>query len=276
MENNKMISFFKYMGGKSHMISEINALLDYDKTCYLELFGGSAKVLLNKPPHEIEIYNDKDSNLVNLFEVVKNKPDEFVQWFDLKLYSKELYKKYLQELKTTGLQGTDIERAGKFYYLIQSSFNSKISSGIRYSYKSNEAETFMNNITKINEIYKRIKNVQFMNDSFENILKSIIRSNPDIMIYADPPYWNAEYYYQIQFTKEDHFKLAEMLNKVDASVMVSYYYFPELEEMYPRDKWSYTKVTKIKHSSRSNKKEKPRAEELLILNYDIYKSKLGF
>jgi len=270
-----MISFFKYMGGKSHMINEINALLDYDKKCYLELFGGSAKVLLNKPKHEIEIYNDNDSNLVNLFEVVKNKHEEFLEWFDLKLYSKELYQKYFQELKTTGLQGSDIERAGKFYYLLHTSFNGMIDGGLRYSYKKNEAETFMNNITKINEIYKRLRNVQILHDSFENILKSIIRSNPDIMIYADPPYWNAEYYYQIQFTKEDHFKLAEMLNKVDASVMVSYYYFPELDEMYPKDKWHYTKVTKTKHSS-SNKKGKPQAEELLILNYDIYKSKLGF
>jgi len=262
------------MGGKSHMINEINALLDYDKKCYLELFGGSAKVLLNKPPHEIEIYNDNDGDLVNLFEVVKNKKDEFEKWFDLKLYSKELYRKYLHEFKTTGLQGSDVDKAGKFYYLLQSSFNGMIGGGFSYGYGGNAAESFISSIAKINEIYKRLKNVQILHDDFENVIKNIMKNKTDIMIYADPPYWNAEYYYQIQFTKEDHFKLAEMLNKVDASVMVSYYYFPELEEMYPRDKWSYTKVTKIKHSSRSNKKEKPRAEELLILNYDIYKSKL--
>jgi len=274
--NNKMISFFKYMGGKGYMINEINALLDYDKKCYLELFGGSAKVLLNKPPHEIEIYNDNDGDLVNLFEVVKNKKDEFEKWFDLKLYSKELYRKYLHEFKTTGLQGSDIERAGKFYYLFQSSFNGMIGVGFNCGYGTNQAKTFMNNIPKINEIYERLKNVQILHDDFENVIKNIIRSNPDAMIYADPPYWNAENYYQVQFTKEDHYKLAEMLNKVSASVMVSYYYFPELDEMYPKDKWHYTKVTKTKYSSRSNKKEKPRAEELLILNYDIYKSKLGF
>ena len=272
--NDKMISFIPYMGGKIHMVKEINALLDYDKTCYLELFGGSAKVLLNKPPHEIEIYNDKDGNLVNLFEVVKNKHDEFEKWFDLKLYSKELYKKYLQELKTTGLQGSDIERAGKFYYLIQSSFNSKISSGFSYGYGRNAAESFISSIAKINEIYKRLKNVQILHDDFENVIKNIMKNKTDVMIYADPPYWCTEHYYQSVFAREDHFKLAEMLNKVDASVMVSYYYFPELDEMYPKDKWHYTKVTKTKYSSRSNKKEKPRAEELLILNYDIYKSKL--
>ena len=273
--NDKMISFFKYMGGKGYMINEINALLDYDKKCYLELFGGSAKVLLNKPPHEIEIYNDNDGDLVNLFEVVKNKKDEFEKWFDLKLYSKELYRKYLHEFKTTGLQGSDVDKAGKFYYLLQSSFSGKIG-GFSYGYGTNQAKTFMNNIPKINEIYERLKNVQILHDDFENVIKNIIRSNPDAMIYADPPYWNAENYYQVQFTKEDHYKLAEMLNKVSASVMVSYYYFPELDEMYPKDKWHYTKVTKTKYSSRSNKKEKPRAEELLILNYDIYKSKLGF
>jgi len=270
-----MISFIPYMGGKIHMVKEINALLDYDKKCYLELFGGSAKVLLNKPPHEIEIYNDNDSNLVNLFEVVKNKKDEFIQWFDLKLYSKELYKKYLQELKTTGLQGSDIERAGKFYYLIQSSFNSKISSGFSYGYGRNAAESFISSIAKINKIYERLKNVQILHDDFENVIKNIMKNKTDIMIYADPPYWCTEHYYQTGFAREDHFKLAELLNAVDASVMVSYYYFKEIEEMYPKGKWNYIKITKIKHSS-SNKHGKPTAEELLILNYDICKSKLGF
>ncbi len=270
-----MISFIPYMGGKSHMINEINALLDYDKKCYLELFGGSAKVLLNKPPHEIEIYNDKDGNLVNLFEVVKNKHDEFEKWFDLKLYSKELYKKYLQELKTAGLQGSDIERAGKYFYILQTSFNGTIGGGFSYSYIKKTAESFISSIAKINEIYRRLKKVQILNDDFENVIKNIMKNKTDVMIYADPPYWCTEHYYQSVFAREDHFKLAEMLNAVDASVMVSYYYFPELDEMYPKDKWHYTKVTKTKHSS-SNKKGKPQAEELLILNYDIYKSKLGF
>jgi DNA adenine methylase len=243
------------MGGKGHMVNEINALLDYDKKCYLELFGGSAKVLLNKPPHKIEIYNDNDSNLVNLFDVVKNKHDEFIKWFDLKLYSKELYQKYLQELKTTGLQGTDIERAGKFYYLFQSSFNGTIGGGFSYSYIKKPAESFNNNIAKINEIYIRIKNVQILHDDFENVIKNIMKNKTDIMIYADPPYWCTEHYYQSEFTKEDHFKLAEMLNKINASVMVSYYYFQELEKMYPRNKWSYTKIAKTKHSSGYKKRK---------------------
>jgi len=269
-----MISLIPYMGGKIHMVKEINALLDYDKKCYLELFGGSAKVLLNKPPHEIEIYNDNDSNLVNLFEVVKNKKDEFIQWFDLKLYSKELYKKYLQELKTTGLQGTDIERAGKYFYILQTSFNGTIGGGFSYSYIKKTAESFISSIAKINEIYRRLKKVQILNDDFENVIKNIMKNKTDVMIYADPPYWNAEHYYQSKFTKEDHYKLAEMLNKVSASVMVSYYYFPELEEMYPKDKWHYIKFEKAKRATTINRNQ--NVEELLILNYDIYKSKLGF
>ena len=271
--NDKMISFFQYIGGKVSMTKEIIRLLDYNRKCYLELFGGSAKVLLNKQNHEIEIYNDKDENIVNLFEVVKNKTDEFVKWFDLKLYSKRLYKNYLQELKTTGLQGTDVERAGKYFYILQISFVGKIG-GFGLGYIRDHTGVFYNKIKNIKIIYERIKKVQFINDNYDNVINNIIRKNPDIMIYADPPYWNAEHYYQSKFTREDHFKLAEMLNKVDASVMVSYYYFPELEEMYPKDKWHYIKFEKAKRATTINRNQ--NVEELLILNYDIYKSKLGF
>jgi len=268
-----MISFFHYIGGKVSMSKEIIRLLDYNRICYLELFGGSAKVLLNKQEHEIEIYNDKDENIVNLFEVVKNKPDEFVKWFDFKLYSKKLYKDYFQELRTIGLQGTDVERAGKYFYILQISFVGKIG-GFGLGYIRDHTGVFYNKIKNIKIIYERIKKVQFINDNYDNVINNIIRKNPDIMIYADPPYWGAEHYYQSEFTKEDHYKLAEMLNKVSASVMVSYYYFPELEEMYQKDKWHYIKFEKAKRATTINRNQ--NVEELLILNYDIYKSKLGF
>nr|AGL03988.1 putative N6 adenine-specific DNA methyltransferase [uncultured virus] len=38
---------------------------------YVEVFGGSAKVLLNKPPSKIEIYNDYDKKLLSKFYFIK-------------------------------------------------------------------------------------------------------------------------------------------------------------------------------------------------------------
>jgi len=52
-----------WLGGKGHMIAKILPLLPPHKT-YVEPWGGGASILIAKPPSEIEIYNDLDSDLV--------------------------------------------------------------------------------------------------------------------------------------------------------------------------------------------------------------------
>lgn len=63
---------FPYYGGKAKMGSQIAKLLDKANTdTYVEPFGGAANVLLNKRPHEMEIYSDMSSALTNFFRVVQ-------------------------------------------------------------------------------------------------------------------------------------------------------------------------------------------------------------
>ncbi|MCX8159202.1 MAG: hypothetical protein N3D20_02850, partial [Candidatus Pacearchaeota archaeon] len=60
------------------------------------------------------------------------------------------------------------------------------------------------------------------------------------------------------------------------SVALSYYYFDGIEELYPKDKWIYLKKETTKHSYGITKNlkiaNKPKAEELLILNYEPKRS----
>ncbi len=69
-----MNSFISWIGGKKLLRDEILARLppEYDK--YIEVFGGAGWVLFRKPPDKkIEVYNDFNSNLVNLFRCVRDK-----------------------------------------------------------------------------------------------------------------------------------------------------------------------------------------------------------
>ena len=45
-------------GAKKRFCKYINTLMPHDIEIYIEPFGGSASVLLNKPRHKTEIYND--------------------------------------------------------------------------------------------------------------------------------------------------------------------------------------------------------------------------
>lgn len=63
----------------------ICSLLDYDHTTlYIEPYGGGCRTLLNKKPHESEIYNDFGFGLTNFFEVM-SKADRTERLIDMLL-----------------------------------------------------------------------------------------------------------------------------------------------------------------------------------------------
>lgn len=67
------LSPFPYYGGKSRMAGLIADMLDYNNTSmYIEPFGGACRTLLNKPPHQSEIYCDTSRGLCTFFEIVQN------------------------------------------------------------------------------------------------------------------------------------------------------------------------------------------------------------
>lgn len=75
------ISPFPYYGGKARMAEFIAERLDYDNTSiYVEPYGGAARVLLNKPRHNTEIYSDYSTYLTTFFEVMadEEKTEELI------------------------------------------------------------------------------------------------------------------------------------------------------------------------------------------------------
>ena len=148
-------SMIPWIGGKRLMREFLIARFppQYDK--YVEVFGGAGWVLFAKKPERFEVYNDANSNLTNMFHVVKHKPMSFVKElgflplnsraeFDLMLdwhrkqdfslpYQTEemaLAKIYLspidfgeyKELITTQAELGDVRRAATFYKLIRYSY----------------------------------------------------------------------------------------------------------------------------------------------------------
>ncbi|MCX7881580.1 MAG: DNA adenine methylase, partial [Patescibacteria group bacterium] len=108
----------KIVGGKKFIVDWIIENLDYSKFCYIELFGGTGIVLYNKPPHKVEVYNDINNELVNLFLVLMNNFDEFEKRFNELLYSERLFYMIKDgELKPKD----DIDRALFYFYLMKTS-----------------------------------------------------------------------------------------------------------------------------------------------------------
>ena len=63
----------------------------YEKMVYLEPFAGSGAVFFNKNPGAVETINDLDSDIVNLFQVLRDRPEELKRALELTPYSREEY-----------------------------------------------------------------------------------------------------------------------------------------------------------------------------------------
>jgi len=57
---------FPYIGGKYYMLDKLLKVIPSHRI-YLEVFGRSAKLLLNKEPSQIEVYNDYSKQIANSF-----------------------------------------------------------------------------------------------------------------------------------------------------------------------------------------------------------------
>ena len=69
------------MGGKKALRNIIYRLFPKDFGRYIEVFGGGGWVLFGRPPDckGMEVYNDFNGNLTNLFYCVKNRPLAFLK-----------------------------------------------------------------------------------------------------------------------------------------------------------------------------------------------------
>jgi hypothetical protein len=71
----KINSFISWVGGKKELRNIIYRLFPKDFGRYIEVFGGGGWVLFGRPPDckRMEVYNDFNGNLTNLFCCVKNR-----------------------------------------------------------------------------------------------------------------------------------------------------------------------------------------------------------
>lgn len=120
--NNQHTPIIPWIGGKRRLAKHIIPMFPAH-TCYVEPFAGAAALYFLKEPVKVEVLNDVNGELVNLYRVVKHHLEEFTRQFKWALTSREIYK-WLQATPEETL--TDIQRAARFFYLQKLSFGGKV------------------------------------------------------------------------------------------------------------------------------------------------------
>ncbi|KVU84297.1 restriction endonuclease subunit M [Burkholderia ubonensis] len=196
-------------------------------TCYVEVFAGSAALFFMRPPADVEVLNDLNGDIVNLYRVVQHHLEEFVRQFKWALSSRQVFR-WLQDMSPETL--TDIQRAARFYYLQQNCFGGLVD-GRTFGTATTSPPGL--NLLRIEEslsaAHLRLSGAYIENLDWRVCLERYDR--PHTFAYLDPPYWQTEGY-GLPFGFEQYEAMAEALGGLKGKAIVSLNDHPDLRQVF--------------------------------------------
>lgn len=286
-----MNSIISWVGGKKALRSLIYQRMPKEFGRYVEVFGGGGWVLFGKPPGaDMEVYNDFNADLANLFRCVKERPfallkelnflplngrdefnvlkkylekEEFTSEYlreELELAQQNLSGPQFEEIKAILMENAvmnDVKRAAAFFKLIRYSYGSGCTS---YGCQPFDIRKTFHLIWSGS---RRLKDTVIENKDFEALIRQYDRDNA--FFYCDPPYFETEGHYAVEFRREDHARLRDTLAGCQDKWLVSYNDCEYIRELY-KD-YQIEAVSRINNLAQryDNGCEFP---EVLISNYD--------
>lgn len=202
-----------------------------DHETYLEPFFGSGAVLFTKLRSRLETVNDIDGEIVNLFRVIRNMPDELAYMVRYTPYSRE---EYYSSYEPTD---NDLERARRLVVRLWQGRGGKTAhrTGWRSMIECNgplPAKEWLKFPEKITSVSERLMGVQIECQPAVDLIKRYSRQN--VLIYADPPYMHSTRTttsYRYEMTDEDHEELLQVLKQHPGPVILSGYDNPMYNDM---------------------------------------------
>ncbi len=286
-----MNSIISWVGGKKALRDLIYQRMPKEFGRYVEVFGGGGWVLFGRRPDTaMEVYNDFNSDLANLFCCVRDRPmallkelnflplngrDEFFilkRFLEKEEFTNEYLKEELEiadqfltdpelkEIRSLLLENArmnDVKRAAAFFKLIRYSYGSGCTSfgcqpfDIRKTFQL------------IWQGSRRLKDTVIENKDFEALIRQYDRENA--FIYCDPPYYQTEGHYAVEYKKEDHFRLRDTLAVCKGKWLVSYNDCEFIRELY--QDFRIESVTRLNNLAQRYDNGCEYAE-VLISNYD--------
>ena len=222
------LCFFPCIGGKYNLLKALLPLIP-EHHIYVEVFGGAANLLLNKPPSPVEVYNDIDGELVNLFLVVRDRREDFADRFRLIHYSRGIFNKWSEE----AWPKDPVERAARFYYIARCSFSGKQGDAASWGFKrhahKHAPDIFWTSLDKTEQIAQRLKSAYIDALDFRKCFRNW--DTPETFFFCDPPYYGLDYY-RHNFSEHDHEDLRKILGEVEGKWLLTYGDRPEIRRLY--------------------------------------------
>lgn len=253
----------RYLGGKNRIAPWIISHFPEHKI-YVEPFGGSAAVLLNKPAAWLEVYNDLYDRIVNFFCVLKDpeQSEKLARLLELTPYASESYRISFE------VSDDPVEDACRFAVNSMMSYGGGIH---KPGFKRNgllRSTTYPDTWRTYPDVVRECA-IELRNRSIEinkmDALKIMSRyDSAETLHYVDPPYLQEtrghRVRYEHEYNNDNHEALLDFLKHLQGKVVLSGYD----SDLYNQTLTGWHKAVKQSYNTQGK-----RTKECLWMNFDI-------
>lgn len=258
-----MKSPLNYFGGKSRLASRIVQIIP-EHVCYCEPFTGGAWVLFAKEPSQVEVINDRDSELVTFWRVIQHHLSAFLEAYKYSIISRKVFE---WEAMKDPATLTDIQRAVRYYYLQRLGFGGHTDKRT-YGYGTTRPPGL--NLSSLEETLLEVHwRLERVNIECLDGLDCIRRyDRPGTFFFIDPPYYGLSQAYRHKYADADFKALRTALDGVQGKFLLTLNDHPDVRAIFKGFKVKPVSLRYSTGNSRTSATTRStERRELFITNY---------
>lgn len=249
------------LGGKSKLRSRIIPILP-EHICYVEPFFGAGWVFFGKQPSKVEVINDLDGELINLFRVAKHHSAELNRYINEDYAIRHANRAYFAQMRSIDKSYlTDVQKAARYLYMNKVSFGSK---GAHFGTSKKQPPRKVPTAEHIAQIGERLKNAVVESLNAADVIQKY--DSEGTLHFVDPPYLDTclefSVDYEVTFGLEEHIKLRDTLRDIKGKFVLTVNAHPEIIKLY---EGYYIEHVQVPYSIANGKPKK--FDEVIITNF---------